>query len=508
MCGGGAGARLRRLYPRLVTAVVLAVYAVLLAGASVLVWRRPIFAFYLWIVGLALHNAVMAALYGAGIRGSALTAIQAWKEIILAVAFAAVAVEVIRTHQLPFQPGWVDALALAFGALACLYAVLPQSALDGSADRHAIGLALKHDLVPVAAFLLGRCVRVDRRELVRLCWTVLGVAAGVAVVGLLDDFLVPIGWWRSSAVVDYFHKQLGYDYNGTGGLPENFVYNTGSEDRFLRRLVSVFLSPLASAYLMVVALLLAVMLRRSARVVGVLAALTAAALLFTFSRSSLLALAAGLCVLAVIWRRWWPAAAAVATIAVSIAWVHVFPSVAPTGHWTQQDLVQQRQRARVEAGNPNSPLSTSEPSIHNHLTSLRDGARTVLHHPLGFGLGNAGQTASRTETPIKAGESNYTEIGVETGLVGALLWIAWNVAIFARLVRPAPAVAAAFGAGLVLAIQTDVIGDPWMGYVLWGLAGLSLAPVALPDDGDRPPSRHRARPPEGGRRRSLARVLP
>src|SRR6266496_1891570 len=93
-----------------------------------------------------------------------------------------------------------------------------------------------------------------------------------------------------------------------------------------------------------------------------------------------------------------------------------------------------------------SPLSTGEPSIHNHLTSLRDGARTVVHHPQGFGLGNAGQTASRTETPIKAGESNYTELGVETGLAGALLWIAWNLAVLARLVRWAPAVAAAFAA--------------------------------------------------------------
>jgi O-Antigen ligase len=492
-----------------VTAVGLAVYAGLLAGASVLVWRRPVAAFYLWAVGLAFHNAVMAALYGGGIRGSVLTFVQAWKEILLVVAFARVAFDAARARRLPFRPTWVDALAVAYGGLVCLYAVLPQSSLGGSADRHAVGLALKHDLVPVAAFLLARCLRVDRRELVRLCWTVVGVAAAVAVLGLLDDYLVPIGWWRSSAVVDYFHKQLGYDYNGTGGLPENFVYNTGGDTSgFLRRLVSVFLSPLASAYLMVVALLLAAALRGRTRIVIALGALASAALLFTFSRSSLIALAAGFVVLAAVTRRWWPVAAAVVTLAVSVAWVHVFPSIAPTGHWTKQDLVEQRQNARVEPGNPNSPLSTSEPSIHSHLTSLRDGAHTVLHHPQGFGLGNAGQTASRTETPLKAGESNYTEIGVETGLLGALVWIAWNVGILVGLVRVAPPVAAAFGAALVLAIQTDVIGDPWMGYVLWGLAGLSLAPVALADDGDPPRRRHRARPPEGGRRRPLARVLP
>src|SRR5919204_322317 len=330
------GPRLRRRYARPVTALALAVYALLLAGAAAVVWRRPVVALYLWIVGLAVHNAVMAALYGAGIRGSALTAIQAWKEILLAVAFARVAFDAGRARRLPFRPGLVDALALAFAALVCLYAVLPQSALDGSASRHAIGLALKHDLVPVAAFLLGRSVVVDRRELVRLGWTVVGVAAGVAVLGLLDDFLIPISWWRDSAVVDYFHKHLGYEYNGTGGLPENFIYNTGSEDHFLRRLVSVFLGPLASAYMFVVAFLLGAALWRRVRLLAVLAVFVAAGLLFTFSRSSLLALAAGLVVLAVLARRWWPVAAAIATIAVSAVWVHAFPHVAPEGKWTQQ----------------------------------------------------------------------------------------------------------------------------------------------------------------------------
>jgi hypothetical protein len=37
-------------------------------------------------------------------------------------------------------------------------------------------------------------------------------------------------------------------------------------------------------------------------------------------------------------------------------------------------------------------------------------------------------------------------------------------------------IASAFAAAAVLAIQTDVIGDPWMGYVLWALAGLAVTP--------------------------------
>jgi hypothetical protein len=498
------------------TALTLVVFGLVLVLAAVAVWRRPVLALYAWIVGLAAHNAVMAALYGAGVRDGALTFVQAWKEILLAVALSSVALEALRQRRLPFRVHPVDLLALAFGLLVCLYAVLPQSWLDGSADRHAIGLALKHDLVPVAAYFLGRSAPVRRADLVGIAWTVVGAAAVVAMLGLLDDFFVSISWWRDSAVVDYFHKHLGYDYNGTGGLPENFVYNTGSEDHFLRRLVSVFLGPLASAYMFVVALLVGAALQRRRSLVAGLSLVIAVALLYTFSRSSLLALAAGLVVLAFVTRRWWPVAAAVATLAVSAAWVHAFPHVAPEGKWTQQDLVRQRNTAQQNPGASGSAGSINEPSIHSHWISLREGVRTVVHHPQGYGLGNAGQTASRTETPIRAGESNYTEIGAETGLFGSLLWTAWGLATLAALVLTArrtrwwaaAGVVAAFGAALVLAVQTDVIGDPWMGYVLWCLAGICLAPVALNADADRPASGYRTRSSQGERHRASARVLP
>jgi hypothetical protein len=496
--------------------LALAVYGLLLVPVALLVWRRPVVALYAWLAGLAAHNAVMAALYGAGVRGGALTALQAWKEILLGVALARVSMDALRARRLAFRIHAVDVLALAFAVLVCVYAVLPQRWLDGSADHSAVGLALKHDLIPVGAYFLGRSLLLRWEQLVPLAWTLLGVAGVVALVGLVDDFFVPISWWRNSAVVDYFHKQLGYDYNGTGGLPDNFIFNTGSEDHFLRRLVSLFLGPLASAYLFVTALLIAAALRRRPRVLIPLCVLIAVALLYTFSRSSLLALAAGLVVLAYLLRRWWPLAAAVATLAVSVAWVHVFPHVAPEGKWTQQDLVQQRNHARTNPGASGNAASINEPSLHSHWISLREGVRTVVHHPQGYGLGNAGQTASRTGTPIKAGESNYTEIGAETGLLGSLLWTAWGVTVVVALVAvarrsrwwAAAGIAAAFGAALTLAVQTDVIGDPWMGYCLWALAGIALTSVALTADVDRPASGHRTRSPEGERPRPRDRVLP
>lgn len=498
------------------TGIALAVYALSLLAGAVAVWRRPVAAVYLWIVGVAVHNAVGAALYGAGVRGSALTAIQAWKEILLAVALARVAAGALRVRALPFRPGIVDALAVAYGALVCVYAVIPQHALGGSADGHAVGLALKHNLIPVAAYFVGRSLVVRREELVRLAWTIVGAAVVVAALGLIDVYAISISWWRTSAVVPYFNKHLGYDYHGTGNLPENFIYNVGGDKPFLRRLVSVFLSPLATAYMLTVALLLAAALWRRARLLAAACVVVAAGLLFTFSRSSLIALAAGLVVLGFAQRRWWPVLAAATTIGVSVAWVHVFPQIAPTGRFTKADIAYQHAQSQKHPGVSFNPASTNESSFRNHLTSLRDGARTVIHHPQGYGLGNAGQTASRTGTPIKAGESNYTEMGAEMGILGSILWTAWVIALFVALIRKARrtnwwaavAVASAFAAALVLAVQTDVIGDPWMGYVLWSLAGLVLATEVVRDPRVGPPTDAGRRSDPASGRKKKARSAP
>ena len=133
------------------------------------------------------------------------------------------------------------------------------------------------------------------------------------------------------------------------------------------------------------------------------------------------------------------------------------------------------QHAKASGPASGSALSESEPSLHEHWFALKDGLHTVIHHPQGFGLGNVGQTASRTGTTIKAGESNYTEMGAELGILGALLWVAWGLAVLAGLWRArAVRMTAVFAAILALAIQTDVIGDPWVAYVVWALAGTCL----------------------------------
>jgi hypothetical protein len=461
------------------TAVALLLYAVALLVAAAAVWRRPVLALYLFVIGLALHNATMALLYGLGIRGGPLTAIQAWKDVLLAVGIASVGVVAWRSRRLPFRPGRVDVLALGFAGLVVLYALLPQHLLGGSAGPKGILYGLRHDVSPVAAYFVGRSLALGRPELRRLAWTVLGVAAAVAAFGLVEEYAVSLDWWARHGAVGYFHDQLGFDYHGPRHLPENFVFNSGNEQELARRLVSTFLSPLGASYLFVVGLLVAACVQARRRVALALAGLVAVGLLFTFSRASIAAAALGLCAVALILRRSWLIAAAAALAVTGVGFAKVFPDVAPRAHWTKHELVEQRQHARENGGTSGSGLGES--STRSHFANLRAGVRTVAHHPEGFGLGNAGMVASRTHVELKAGESTYTELGVETGLLGALAFIAWNLALLQGLLRRArerelavAAVVASLVAVLALGIQTDVIGVPWLALCLWWIAGSLL----------------------------------
>ncbi len=436
--------------------------------------RKPVWLLHVFVVGLALHNLVAAELYHAGLRGNALEAVSSWKELLLALGLVLVWRQAGYPHR--FRPTRLDWLALAFGAFVVVYAVIPQSALGGGATHRGIALAARHDLLPVAAYFFGRALPLTTADVRRVGATIILVACGVAAFGIVDIYAIPLTYWRHTAI-GWFTTQLGFDYKGTGlsGLPQNFIYNTGNEIP-LRRLVSTFLSPLATSYFLVVALLLAASWRLATharlRVWAPVVALLVVALLLTHSRSSMLALALALLAFAVVRPQWRVplVAAAVATVVLSVAFVKVYGHVAPTTSFTTAELKEQRAHAHSAAGGQ-AVSGFQDASTESHLQSLRDGLRTDFHHPWGFGLGNAGSTAARTKVTIEAGESSYTELGAETGIVGGLLFVAWSLGLLVGTLRGAAWLGASFLALLALGLQTDIIGVPWLVFVVWTLAG-------------------------------------
>jgi hypothetical protein len=428
--------------------------------------RRPVWALHALIVGLAFHNLVMSQLWRAGVRGSSLTVVAAWKDVLLLVALALV----VWGRGVPRPASLADWLALVFGAFVVLYGVLPQSWLGGGATHRGVLYAARHDLLPVGAYFLGRGLALTSAERSRLCRTVLFTAAAVAAYGLVDVYAVPLSWWRHSGAAGWFQDQLGIKYNGHTGLPENFGYNAGNGVVF-RRLTSTFLSPLATAYLLVVALFFVPLRLWWGRAVALL---LFAALLWTHTRAGVIALVFGLVVLAVVRRRAFLLGVAVLVAVIGFAFVKTYTHFGPRTHYTATELKYQQQHPATPGSSSNDATTSGDSSISEHASSLREGARTVLHHPWGFGLGNAGVTAARTHVQVKAGESTYTELGVELGILGALAFVVWSLVLWRGAMARVPWVGAAFAAVLLLGLQTDIIGVPWIAVALWALAADAL----------------------------------
>ncbi len=438
--------------------------------------RFPRIALLVLVVGLALHNLAMALLWQAGVRNTALDVVAAWKDVLLLVA---VVLALAAARSIP-QLFWADRLALAYGAIVVAYWLLPQSWLDGDATARGELYALRHHLLPLGAYVLGRLVTLDRGWWRRIVLTLVGVGVGLAVFGLVDVYLVPLAWWRDSGVPDWFHEQLGLTYRCLSYLPENWILNTDEESPG-RRLVSTFLSPLATAYALVVVLLLLVAARPRwwTAAAGVV---VYAGLLWTHTRAAFIALPAGLLVLAVLRRSWAPAVLAAGSVVVTVAFVALFPTIGPTTTYTATELACLRENASVEGQASDDPFSTGESSTSSHLSALRDGLRTVARHPWGYGLGNAGVSAARTGVTPKAGESTYTELGVDTGLLGLAAFAGWLVALLVAIRRRSPWLAASLAAVAVLGLQTDVIGIHWLSVVVFALVGAALRGTA-----DEPP---------------------
>ena len=330
----------------------------------------------------------------------------------------------------------------------------------------------------------GRLAAVAWAERSRIGGLIALAAVVVAVVGLVDLALIPLQAWRDSGVPGWYREQLGLDYEGLSGLPENWVYNTGDEENPIRRLVSTFLSPLASAYLFVVALIYVVS-RPFRWYWGLLALLLYPALLFTHTRAAFAALAVGLVLLALAQRRIAPAVLAVASVAVGALFSsRTHPSVRRRAIRRKNSSGFVRTRS-VIPGASDDPFAGNEASTDSHLRNLRDGVRVVIEHPQGYGLGNAGVVAKRTGVEIRAGESTYTELGVDAGIAGVAAFVLWSLALLVGLWRKEAWLAAAFAAVLFLGLQTDVIGVHWIAFTVWMAAGLALGTDARIQSGTR-----------------------
>jgi len=114
------------------------------------------------------------------------------------------------------------------------------------------------------------------------------------------------------------------------------------------------------------------------------------------------------------------------------------------------------------------------------LKNAEAGIAKITTKPLGYGLGTAGPASKNTAHPIIT-ENSYLQIGIETGVVGLILFVATVTLTLIALAKRFGVVdeAAALFAILIGLSITNLFLHTWAdsatALVLWGLAGYNLA---------------------------------
>ncbi|MEI7511232.1 MAG: O-antigen ligase family protein [Candidatus Peregrinibacteria bacterium] len=129
-------------------------------------------------------------------------------------------------------------------------------------------------------------------------------------------------------------------------------------------------------------------------------------------------------------------------------------------------------------------------SNQGHYERSLDGIRFIFQHPWGLGLGDAGPASSRFAENFSGflPESWYLQIGLETGILGLLLFL--SILFFAgkEFWQNGDFLGKAFFMALVGVSVMGLFLHAWesasLAYVFWGLAGIVLgrrgAPLAHP----------------------------
>ena len=383
---------------------------------------RPVWALHVLVVGLALHNFVMAELWAAGVRGSALDVVSAWKDVLLArrrscSSIRARGAAAVRRRR---RRDW---LAVAFGGVRrrCTRCCRRRW-LGGGATHHGVLLGLRHDGLPVAAYFLGRGLDLTGASAAGSVTTILATAAASPRSGSSTST-------RSRSVVAASAPGWFRDSSGspTSGCPA--CRRTSSTTRATASAPAARLDvPLAARDL--------VPARRRAALPPAAPALRALPLARAPRRRRCSGRTRA---------RRARARARVSSCSRSCV--------------ARCSSCSRGRRAVVRRSRSSRPTTTSrprrtsrEPSCASRSEnakqppgrrrpdggergvegraprSFRDGLRTVVHHPQGFGLGNAGVTADRTHV-TQGRRVDLYRARRRAGLLGGLVFVAWSLIV-------------------------------------------------------------------------------
>jgi hypothetical protein len=460
------------------------VLLLLLVAALWLSWHRPVIGMGVLVAGMAFHSFILMALLGLGTPHSLVRVFQAWKEILLVLLTCVAALALWRQWRAgtlgKLTPS--DWVAVAFTVLTVIYLLVPSSILhsDANLTQRVLGFRVAA-LLPLLYFLGRRLPLTQERDLSVAIWLCVGTGAFVTLFGLVEMWLIPTRVWLDWGV-NLYTSFLGFTYHGPAGLPENF-FLTLADGTLVRRMVSIYISPLPIAYTGLLLFPLGVALaerrpqRQEVRWLAIaLVALTLVGVMFSVTRLAVLATVPEAVILALLLRRRWLIGLAVALTAAVAFIFFVYPSVGP---------VVDRNLLSTSGGQGQAAISTNDVSTQEHYGYLTLDLKLDLQHPLGLGLG---ASTNRFGRLIGTGESAVLGMFGDMGVVGGLLYVAlylaaiWNAVRAFRLAPPGsllralPLTALVGGLALLpITTTSDLWGDLSVTFLFWWAAGASAA---------------------------------
>lgn len=459
--------------------VALGILLLALAAAGMwLTWRQPFVGIGVLVAGMAFHNFAVMWLLHLGAPFVLVRLFQGWKEALL-LLLTAIAVRRIWRARSEGAVGRMlvsDWVALALAALAIVYLLVPASLLHSGINlsQRLVGFRIVF-LLPLLYFLGRTLGATSDRERLTVVWLSLGAAGVVALFGIVELFLIPTRVWLDWGINQY-SAFLGFTYHGPAGLPENFFLTLPS-GTLVRRMVSLYVSPLGIAYtaLALFPMAVAVMDRRVpqdiARWIAILTTLVIVSVALSITRLALMALVGEGVLLWLVLRRAW--IAGLVPVLVLGALVAIFPytTIAPA---VDRNLGSVTHTAMGWGFGNDS-------STREHYGYLVQDLKFDLQHPLGLG---PGASTIRYGKLVGTGESAVLGMFADLGLVGGALYVLmfmfaiWNGWRAFRLSRRAsleelmPLIALVGGLGLApITMTSDLWGDLSVTFLFWWAAG-------------------------------------
>lgn len=350
-----------------------------------------------------------------------------------------------------FHLGWSILLYLLIAILYFVFALV-RGRVGVQAASYGLLLATR----PVVWFVLAYAVALKNSWLLRhwkkLVLVPLAIVAGFALV---QFFVLPAD----------FLKHFGYVQGSTIAPVQTINQDTSTirAQSFLRGP-----NPLGAYLLLGIVLAYAGVKTQSKRGALVIVALTALAV--SFSRSAWL----GLPVAAVAWlavtrgvikdsRRIFAVLSGVLLVIMSLV-----------------ILLQTNQGAKNALLHVNDNSTAPQTSNEDRLAALRQGARDVLHEPLGRGPGTAGPASVYSDAEQTRNSENYfLGLGQEFGWLGLGLFVTLSVQLALSFYRRADMVSRGLFASLIGLTLVNLLSYAWadvtLAYLWWGLAGNALA---------------------------------